>query len=102
MATIWMIDAVQRNSQGDVTRVRWGKVETTIGQGRWHEGDPHEDGVIAVVDELMASTDVWARMPNGAPGPNLRVISAKVGQGVETIELVDNRFGHTVADLAQF
>jgi len=99
MATIPMVVAVRRNPQGDVLDVQMGIADTD--QNTWAAGgEPKFVPVLEVVDALMRDDRIWSRMPNGTPGPRLKVVAAKAGQGIETVELDHPTL--TVADLEQF
>jgi len=99
MAVVPMVVAVRRNEHGDVTDVRMGYADTQT--NAWTPGgEPTTAPVLRVVDALMASDTVCTRMPNGSSGPGLRVVEAKVGRGVETIESDDP--DRPVASFEQF
>lgn len=88
MAVIPMVIAVRTNEQGDVTHVCLGYVDTET--NRWATGStPATAPVLRVVDALMAGDLICTRMPDGTSGPGLRVVLAKIGRGVETIETDD-------------
>lgn len=98
MADVWMVTAVRRNALGDVTEVQIGLADTTA--NAWaRKGDPRVLPVVEVVDMVFRGDSVYTRRPNGAPGPKLKVVPAKTGGGIETVETVDA--GFTVADLDQ-
>lgn len=99
MATVPMVVAVRCNAWGDVLEVRRGIVDTA--KNAWTpNGSPVPVHVIEIVNAIMAGDAVWSRLPHGAPGPVFKVVVARGGHGVETIELDDPEL--TVADLAQF
>jgi hypothetical protein len=99
MAVIPMVVAVRRNEHGDVTDVRMGYADPET--NTWTPGgEPVVAPVLRVVDALMARDLVCTRMPNGTSGPGLRVVPAKVGRGVETIETDD--LDRPVASFEQF
>lgn len=99
MATVPMVIAVRRNTHGDVVKVLRGIADTAT--NFWIDGgEPAPIPVIKIVDSLLAGDAVWSRLPNGAPGPKLKVVLAKAGHGIESVELDDATL--TVADLAHF
>lgn len=99
MSAIPMVVAVRRNEQGDVTHVRLGYADTD--KNTWIPGgEPAPVPVLKVVDALMARDVVCTRMPNGTSGPGLRVVLAKIGRGVETIETDDPE--RPISSLEQF
>ncbi|WP_399696539.1 hypothetical protein [Xenophilus sp.] len=99
MAEVWMVVAVRRNHLGDVVAAQVGKLDSST--NTWLPGrEPKEMDVVDLVNKVVNADLVYSRMPNGAAGPKVRYALARVGNGVETIELDDPV--RTVADLAQY
>jgi hypothetical protein len=53
----------------------------------WDGNGPQLPDVIQAVDDVIAGTQAWTRMPSGAPGPKVEVVPARFGH--ERIDRVD-------------
>ncbi|WP_028310970.1 hypothetical protein [Derxia gummosa] len=102
MPTFKVITAVHLNDLGEVERVRWCDVD---GQTKRTVSPDEVVDVIAVVDLLMRGDRVFAVLPGGQLGPELKVTLSKRGHGEETIEFVQpapGDAGHSITEMERF